>query len=101
MGLSMYLSVCSYSVSVYIYTNTAIDITMCCPVLICSAMSDSTDYGPPVSSVHADSPGKNTGVGCHILLQGIFPTQGLNPELLVDSLPSEPPGKPRYNYVYI
>ena len=28
-----------------------------------------------------DSPGKNTGVGCHFLLQGIFPTQGLNPSL--------------------
>ena len=26
-----------------------------------------------------DSPGKNTRVGCHALLQGIFPTQGLNP----------------------
>ena len=25
-----------------------------------------------------DSPGKNTGIGCHFLLQGIFPTQGLN-----------------------
>ena len=25
-----------------------------------------------------DSPGKNTGVGCHALLQGIFPTQGSN-----------------------
>ena len=29
-------------------------------------------------SVHGDSPGKNTGVGCHALLQGIFPTQGSN-----------------------
>ena len=29
-----------------------------------------------------DSPGKNTGVGCHALLQGIFPTQGSNPWLL-------------------
>ena len=28
-----------------------------------------------------DSPGQNTGVGCHFLLQGIFPTQGLNPGL--------------------
>ena len=28
-----------------------------------------------------DSPGKNTGVDCHSLLQGIFPTQGLNPGL--------------------
>ena len=29
-----------------------------------------------------DSPGKNTGVGCHSLLQGIFPTQGLKSSLL-------------------
>ena len=29
-----------------------------------------------------DSPGKNTGVGCHALLHGIFPTQGLKPHLL-------------------
>ena len=29
-----------------------------------------------------NSPVKNTGVGCHSLLQGIFPTQGLNPDLL-------------------
>ena len=29
-----------------------------------------------------DSPGKNTGVSCHFLLQGIFPTQGSNPGLL-------------------
>ena len=40
-----------------------------------------------------DSPGKNTGTGCHSLLQGIFPTQELNPRLLhllhwqADSLP--------------
>ena len=27
-----------------------------------------------------DSSGKNTGVGCHFLLPGIFPTQGLNPD---------------------
>ena len=43
------------------------------------------------------SPGKNTGVGGHALLQGIFPTQGLNPHLLhlqIDSLPLMPPGKP-------
>ena len=40
------------------------------------------DCGPPGSSVHWDSPGKNTGVGCCALLQGIFPTQGLNSSLL-------------------
>ena len=44
-----------------------------------------------------DFPGKNTGVGCHALLQGIFPTQGSELCLLhllnwwVDYLP---PGKP-------
>ena len=37
------------------------------------------DYSPPGSSAHGDSPGKNTGVGCQALLQGIFPTQGSNP----------------------
>ena len=47
-----------------------------------------------------DSPGRNTGVGCHFLLQGIFPTQGSNLCLLcllhwqADSLPLAPPGKP-------
>ena len=35
--------------------------------------------GLPGSSVHGDSLDKKTGVGCHALLQGIFPTQGSNP----------------------
>ena len=42
------------------------------------------DYSPPGSSIlcpHGFS-SKNTGVGCHTLLQGIFPTQGSNPGLL-------------------
>ena len=44
-----------------------------------------------------DFPDKNTGVSCHSLLQGLFPTRGLNPglsALQVDSLLTEPPGKP-------
>ncbi|CAI9163170.1 unnamed protein product [Rangifer tarandus platyrhynchus] len=48
-------------------------------VLSRSVMSDCS---PPGSSVHGDSPGKNTGVGSLTLLQEIFPTQGLNPGLL-------------------
>ena len=42
-------------------------------------------------------PRKNTGVGCHFLLQGIFPTQGSNPRLLHCRriLYWEPPGKSR------
>ena len=42
-------------------------------------------------------PGKNPGLGCHFLLQGIFPTQGLNPHLLhrqVESFPLSHPGSP-------
>ena len=42
-----------------------------------------------------NSPGQNTGVGSHVLLQGFFPSQGLNPGLLHCRqilLPSEPPG---------
>ena len=45
----------------------------------------------PTRPLHPwDSPGKNPGVGCHFLLQGIFPTQGSNPHLLhrqANSLP--------------
>ena len=47
-----------------------------------------------------DSPGKNTGVGCHFLPQRIFLTQGLNlglPHCQADVLPSEPPGKSHLN----
>ena len=45
-----------------------------------------------------DYPGKNTRMGCHALLQGIFPTQGSNSNLLclmywqADSLTLAPPG---------
>ena len=41
-----------------------------------------TDYSSPGSSVHGDFLDKNTGVGCHALLQGILPTQGSNLGLL-------------------
>ena len=36
---------------------------------------------PPRLLCPRDSPGKNTGEGCHVLLEGIFPTQGSNPGL--------------------
>ena len=42
----------------------------------CSALCNPMDCSLPDFSVHGDSPGKNTGVGSHFLLQGIFPTQG-------------------------
>ena len=44
----------------------------------CPTLCDIMGYSLPGSSVQGDSSGKNTGVGCHFLLQDIFPTQGLN-----------------------
>ena len=63
-----------------------------------SVMSDSLrPHGlKPARFLHPwNSPGKNTGMGCYLLLQGIFLTQGLkqgSSALQADSLPSEPPG---------
>ena len=48
----------------------------------CPTLCDPMDCSPPGPSVHGDSPDKNTGVGCHALLQGFFLTQELNPGLL-------------------
>ena len=51
----------------------------------CSVMPDSLrPHGLQPTSLLCpwDFPGKNTGMGCHFLLQGIFPTQGSNPGLL-------------------
>ena len=59
---------------------------------------DPVDYSPPGSSVHGDSPGKNTGVVCQAPLQGIFPAPGIKPRpptLQADSLLSEPLRKPK------
>ena len=53
-------------------TSCSCSAAQSCPIL-CNPM----DCSPPGSSVQEDSPGRNTGVGCHFLLQGIFPTQGI------------------------
>ena len=59
---------------------------------------DPMDCSPPVPSVLGVFPGKNTGMGCHFLLQGIYPTRRLNSGLLcllhwqAGSLPTEPQG---------
>ena len=46
----------------------------------CQTLCDAMD---PTRLLHPwDFPGKNTGMGCHFLLQEIFPTEGLNPGLL-------------------
>ena len=45
---------------------------------LCLTLCDPMEYSLPDCSVYGDSPGKNTGVGGHALLQGIFPIQGSN-----------------------
>ena len=109
---------------------------LCLVIQSCPTLCDLTDCSPPGSSVHGDSPSKNTGVVCYALLQGIFqpkdwtqvslivgwfftiwatreaqkywsgqpipslgdlPNPGIepgSPELHVNSLPAELPGKP-------
>ena len=58
------------------------DTVLCLVTQSCLTLCDLMGCSPPGSSVHGYSPGKNIGVGCHALLQGIFPTQGSNPGLL-------------------
>ena len=67
--------------------NFAVGCINYCAVLCLVAQSylalcDPMDCRPLGSSVHGESPGKNTGVGCQALLQGIFAIQGSNPGLL-------------------
>ena len=64
-------------VCIYLYITVKLLVTQSCLTLC-----DTMDGSLPSSSVHGDSPRKNTGVGCHVLLQGFFPTQGSNPGLL-------------------
>ena len=49
----------------------------------CPTLSDSMDYSPSGSSVHGDSPGNNTEVSCHALLQGNLPDSGIEPASLM------------------
>ena len=58
------------------FTVSESEVAQPCPTL-CNPM----DCSLPGSSIHRNFPGKSTGVGCHFLLQEIFPIQGLNPGL--------------------
>ena len=82
------------------YTNTMIFLCMCAKSFqLCPTLLWPMGCSLPGSSVHRDSPGKNTGVGCYALLQGIFLTQRSNPHFWsllhwqTGSLPTEPPAQ--------
>ena len=70
-------------------------------LMLCVGRSVVSDCGLPDSSAHGNSSGKNSRVGCHFLLQGIFPTQELNLHLLYCrcfTLPLESSGKPHIDF---
>ena len=66
----------------YTDTDGTDPYVLCLAAQSCPILCDPMDCSPPASSVHGDSPGKNTGVGCIFLLQGVFPAQGSNLGLL-------------------
>ena len=70
-----------YTVDRTLDLHLRIQPVLCFVTQSCLTLLDPMDCRLPGSSVHGDSPGKNTGVGCHALLQGTLPTQGLNPDL--------------------
>ena len=74
---------------------------LCLVTQSCPTLCDPLDWNPPGSSVHGDSPDKNTGVGCHAFLQGIFPTQGSNPGLPHCRHVSKSKSLPLNMYTYI
>ena len=55
---------------------------LCKYAQLCPTLCDPMDYSPTRLLCPPNPPSKNPGVGCHSLLQGIFPNQGLNPRLL-------------------
>ena len=71
-----------------------------CVYSVAAVMSDSLRPQGlyPTRLLCLDSPDKNTGVGCHALLQGIFLTQGSKPRLLLcrQFLYCRATGKPVY-----
>ena len=88
-----YVSIAKITQTLEQIPTTLIRVTSARTACLCSAMSDSFTTPWTVAArllCPWDFPGKNTGVGCHFLLQGIFPTQGSSQSLLhwqADSLP--------------
>ena len=84
---------------------TCLTFTVIVTIWRCSALCCSLQpHGLKPSSLLCPwvYPGKNTGVGCHFLLQGILQTQGLTPHLLywlVDSLALVSSGKPNLEVI--
>ena len=73
---AMDISIYKLTIYIYIYISVHAKSLQLCLTLLPYGMWPTRLLCP------WDSPSKNRGVGCHFLLQGIFPTQGLNPHFL-------------------
>ena len=86
MGVQISLWDPAFNYSAYICTSEIAgsysSSVLCLFAQSCLTLRDPMDCSLPGSSIHGDSPGKNVGVGCHALLEGMFPTQGSNLGLL-------------------
>ena len=95
----------SFSNKTCVCTHT-LCVCVCVCVCVYSIMSNFVTHGlqPTRLLCPWNFPGNNTGMGCHFLVQGIFPTQSSNPHLLsllhwqVDSLPLCNLGNPLVKY---
>ena len=95
--VSVYMFVYVFGAHFLVYVCICVCVCVCLVAQSCLTLCDPMDCSPPGSSVHGDSPGKNTVVGCHALLQGNLPSPRIEPRaptLQADSLLCEPPGKP-------
>ena len=83
----LYIIVCVYCIctlcvimdSLLIRRTWIYNCCCCVPARLCPALWDPMRCSSPGFSVHGIFPGKNIGVGCYFLFQGIFPAQGWNP----------------------
>ena len=77
------ISFCCTSKCINIHTRVCVCVCVCVQLLshvwLFAALWTVACHAP---SVHGNSPGKNTGVGCYFLLQGVFLSQELNLSLL-------------------
>ena len=91
------LTECNYKISALFFPKK---YYICLVAQSCPALCSLMDCSLSGSSVHGNSPGKNSGVRS----PGDLPNPGIKPRssaLQVGSLPSGPPGKPRkYNRIY-
>ena len=80
--ISSSISVVASDVISFFFMTNILLYVLCAYSLSRVRLCNPKDCSPPGFSVHGDSPGKNTGVGSHAWLLGIFPTQESNQGLL-------------------